>query len=79
MPNVEQQHEMNKDQAEGLWSTGQLARYLGVPLRTVYAWRRHREGPPALRVGRYLRFRKEEVEKRLASRRSDVPSNLHTD
>lgn len=42
---------------EGLWSVADLARYLGVPVRTIYAWRYKRQGPPGLRIGRYLRFR----------------------
>ncbi|MGF1618095.1 MAG: helix-turn-helix transcriptional regulator [Acidimicrobiia bacterium] len=35
----------------------ELAAYLDVPVKTLYAWRYKREGPPALRVGRHLRYR----------------------
>jgi len=33
------------------------ARYLAVPVKTLYSWRYRRQGPPALRVGRHLRYR----------------------
>jgi excisionase family DNA binding protein len=35
----------------------ELAEYLAVPVRTLYAWRYRGDGPPALRVGRHLRYR----------------------
>ncbi len=46
---------------DALWTTEQLAEFLGVPVATVYAWRSRGEGPPAFRVGRYLRFRADDV------------------
>jgi len=52
-----------------LWSVADLARYLGVPVQTIYAWRHRGEGPPAHRVGRYLRYRSSDVERWLAERR----------
>jgi excisionase family DNA binding protein len=42
---------------DALVTIEQVAEHLGVPVRTLYAWRYRREGPPALRVGRYLRYR----------------------
>jgi excisionase family DNA binding protein len=33
-----------------------LAELLGVPVKTLYAWRHKSEGPPAYRIGRHLRF-----------------------
>ena len=39
-----------------LWSVGQAAEFLGVPVQTLYAWRKKRTGPPAARVGRHLRY-----------------------
>ncbi|GAA2838462.1 hypothetical protein GCM10010441_73520 [Kitasatospora paracochleata] len=33
-----------------------VAALFGVPLETVYQWRRKRTGPPGFRVGRHLRF-----------------------
>ena len=40
-----------------------LADYLAVPVATVYAWRYRRQGPPGFRVGRYLRFRRGDVDR----------------
>ncbi|MFG3012304.1 helix-turn-helix transcriptional regulator [Streptomyces cinerochromogenes] len=33
-----------------------LADLLGVPVETVYQWRRKRTGPRGFRVGRHLRY-----------------------
>ena len=44
-----------------LLSVTELAEYLAVPVATLYAWRYRGEGPPALRVGRYLRYRWSDV------------------
>jgi excisionase family DNA binding protein len=34
----------------------EIAALFGVPLETVYQWRRKHTGPPAFRVGRHLRY-----------------------
>lgn len=39
----------------------QLAEYLQVPKRTIYVWRTRGEGPRAIKVGRELRFRAQDV------------------
>jgi excisionase family DNA binding protein len=41
---------------EALWEIDQVAEYLGVPVQTLYAWRKRHYGPPAGRVGRHLRY-----------------------
>lgn len=33
----------------------------GVPLATVYGWRVHGKGPRAMRIGKYVRYRMEDV------------------
>ncbi|MFD7729226.1 helix-turn-helix domain-containing protein [Kitasatospora phosalacinea] len=33
-----------------------IAALFGVPLETVYQWRRRRTGPPGFRVGKHLRY-----------------------
>ncbi|MFH8368858.1 helix-turn-helix domain-containing protein [Streptomyces sp. NPDC018031] len=33
-----------------------IAELFGVPLETVYQWRRKRTGPPGFRVGKHLRY-----------------------
>jgi predicted DNA-binding transcriptional regulator AlpA len=39
----------------------ELADLLQVPPKTIYAWRYKGMGPTAVRVGKYLRFRPEDV------------------
>jgi excisionase family DNA binding protein len=39
-----------------LWSVQDTARYLGVPVTTLYRWRHRGIGPKAYRVGRHLRY-----------------------
>jgi excisionase family DNA binding protein len=50
-----------------------LSEYLGsedpIPLRTIYNWRQRGEGPPAYRVGKYLRYRRSEVDAWLEGQR----------
>ena len=48
--------------ADALLSTGELAAYLDVLLKTIYAWRHRRSGPRGFRVGRHLRFRWSDVQ-----------------
>ena len=48
----------------------ELAAILGVPLSTLYQWRYKGEGPPACKVGRHLRYRREAVERWLLDRES---------
>lgn len=52
---------------ERLWTPSEVARYLGVPVRTLYAWRYRGEGPPGLRVGKHLRYRRTEIDAWLGS------------
>lgn len=40
-----------------LVNVDELAAYLNVSAKTLYAWRYRKKGPPALRVGRHLRYR----------------------
>ncbi len=39
-----------------------LADLLGIPVETVYQWRRKRTGPRGFRVGRHLRYDPEDVQ-----------------
>ncbi|WP_082574013.1 MULTISPECIES: helix-turn-helix transcriptional regulator [unclassified Nocardioides] len=41
----------------------ELAAYLGVPLQTLYKWRTVGAGPRAIRLGRALHWRVDEVER----------------
>ncbi|UNS99247.1 helix-turn-helix domain-containing protein [Streptomyces tubbatahanensis] len=49
-----------------------LADLFGVPLETVYQWRRKRTGPPGFRIGRHLRYDPEDVRTWVASRVGEV-------
>ncbi|MFZ3557070.1 helix-turn-helix domain-containing protein [Streptomyces sp. BH055] len=35
---------------------GDIAETFGVPLETVYQWRKKRTGPPGFRIGKHLRY-----------------------
>ncbi|HWD05130.1 MAG TPA: helix-turn-helix domain-containing protein [Amycolatopsis sp.] len=45
-----------------LLSVDELADYLGVPSNTVYQWRKTGKGPRGYRIGKYVRFRPDEVD-----------------
>ena len=47
---------MDRKTPEPLWTPTEVATYLGIPVQTLYQWRRKRTGPPARRVGRHLRY-----------------------
>jgi len=57
-----------------LMSTEDLARYLGIPVNTLYQWRHKGEGPRAIRVGRHLRFRREDVDAWLERNADPTPA-----
>lgn len=43
-------------EVERLWTVHDVATFLGVPVGTIYQWRTRGEGPPAIRLGRHLRY-----------------------
>ena len=47
---------MTTGQPLTLWTVEDVSVYLGVPVQTLYTWRKRRIGPPAGRVGRHLRY-----------------------
>jgi excisionase family DNA binding protein len=47
----------------------EVARFLGLPLRTIYRWRSRGEGPIGYRVGRHVRYRTRDVEQWLEHHR----------
>lgn len=59
-----------------LMTPDELAEYLGVPLRTLYAWRYRGEGPRGYKIGRHIRYRLDDVEAWL-ERRSDDEKASH--
>ncbi|WP_394276433.1 helix-turn-helix transcriptional regulator [Luteococcus sp.] len=52
---------MSATTIEPLLTIEDLARLLGVPVPTIYAWRYRGEGPRGYKVGRHVRFRLAEV------------------
>lgn len=52
---------MTTSTLEPLWDITDAAAYLGVPVQTLYQWRKKRTGPPAARVGKHLRYDPHEV------------------
>lgn len=47
--------------AERLWTIEDVAEYLGIPVNTLYYWRTKKKGPMAKRMGKYIRYRPEDV------------------
>lgn len=61
-----------------LLTTDEVARYLGVPVQTLYAWRHKGIGPRSFRVGRFVRYRHEDVQIWLRER-ADEPRGPNRD
>jgi excisionase family DNA binding protein len=55
-----------------LLTVQELADLLQIPAKTIYTWRYKGFGPPAVPMGKYLRFRAEDVAAWL-DERADVP------
>jgi excisionase family DNA binding protein len=62
-----------------LLTVQQLADLLQVPVKTIYTWRYKGIGPPAVPVGKYLRFRTEDVTAWLDTRADSVRSDERPD
>ncbi len=58
-----------------LLSIEDLAEYLGIPKRTLYAWRYRGEGPIGYRLGGCIRFRPTDVEEWLSNHREGESPN----
>jgi len=60
-----------------LLTTRQVAAYLQVPVPTLYDWRTGRRPcPPALRVGRHLRWPKAALDRWIADQR-ELSQHIH--
>jgi excisionase family DNA binding protein len=59
---------------ESLWSLKDVADYLHVPERTVYAWRATSKGPRGFRVGKYVRYKASDVEAWLERQADPAPA-----
>lgn len=45
-----------------LLSIDDLSAYLQVPVNTLYQWRKTHKGPAGFRVGKYVRYRPDDVD-----------------
>ena len=61
-----------------LLDSGALADRWNVPVQTIYGLRYRGDSPPAIRVGRELRWRLEDVEAWEAGRRDDGSTRGNT-
>lgn len=51
------------------WMTpDELSALIKVPIPTIYTWRARKSGPPAVRIGKHLRYRRTAVDAWLAAR-----------
>ena len=58
---------------EPLLSVEELSEYLGVPIKTIYDWRRTGHGPCAIRMGRHLKYASSDVRDWIAQQREPRP------
>ena len=57
-----------------LMTIEEVGAYLQVPIKTLYDWRHKGCGPRGMRVGRYVRYRRADVEIWLDSCRDPEPA-----
>jgi predicted DNA-binding transcriptional regulator AlpA len=53
--------ELSRAETVRLWTVDDVATFLGVPIKTLYQWRTKGYGPAGIRVGRYIRYRSQDV------------------
>jgi excisionase family DNA binding protein len=53
-----------------LLSVNEVAALLQIPPKTLYQWRFRGEGPPAIRIGRHLRFDPRDLERWVESHKT---------
>ena len=49
--------------SDALATPEEIAEFLRVPVQLLYRWRYERRGPPSFRIGRYVRYRRVDVER----------------
>ncbi|MGH7358772.1 MAG: helix-turn-helix transcriptional regulator [Acidimicrobiia bacterium] len=54
---------------DALIGPDELAAYLHVPIKTIYEWRYLGTGPPGYRVGRHVRYRLNDIDNWLETKR----------
>lgn len=63
---------------DNLLNIKQLSELMGVPKATIYGWRYKSFGPPAIVLGRHLRWRREDVDAWLRERREAASAQSPT-
>ena len=53
---------MTAEGTDCLMTTEQLAEFLQVPLTSLYQWRHKGRGPKGIKVGKYVRYRRSDVD-----------------
>lgn len=53
--------EISRTEVVRLWTVEDVSEFLGVPVNTLYQWRTKGYGPTGMRIGRYVRYRREDV------------------
>jgi excisionase family DNA binding protein len=51
----------NVSKINRLWTIEDVSDYLGIPVGTLYQWRTKGYGPAGRRMGKYVRYRREDV------------------
>ena len=64
-------HETGDVGVTRLLTPDDVAVVLGVPKATLYRWKYHQTGPKAIKVGRHLRYRAEDVESYISDRAAE--------
>jgi predicted DNA-binding transcriptional regulator AlpA len=59
---------------DALMDAPALADYVGVPLTSVYRWNSQSTGPRRIRVGKYVRYRRADVDAWLDQRSEGGPA-----
>jgi excisionase family DNA binding protein len=55
-------HAQRDAEGDRLLDIDELATYIGVPRQTIYRWRMEAKGPRASKLGRHLRYRRQEID-----------------
>ena len=67
-------HETGDVGVTRLLTPDDVAVVLGVPKATLYRWKYHQTGPKAIKVGRHLRYRQQDLQEFIAGRLLDSSS-----
>lgn len=75
MPSRDQEQAGNRrrrlPQERIFWTSDQVAELLGVPVKSLYRWNYMGDGPRVYRIGRHLRYHRDDLEAWLAGHQTD--------